>query len=164
MMLRAVKSNIALNKMKGVNNIMVKFADLQYVRPDMDAVMARVKADIETLKNAKTYEEFRNAYMDYVQTDIELSTSQKVVHVRNTINMLDEYYAAENAFFNANMPKYGIVVKEMGSVILNSPFKKDFEEEFGSIIIQNMEAQQLLSSEAVVEDMVKDIKGALENR
>ena len=40
--------------MKGVYNIMVKFADLQYVRPDMDAVMARVKADIEVLKNAKT--------------------------------------------------------------------------------------------------------------
>ncbi|MBQ5660980.1 MAG: M3 family oligoendopeptidase [Lachnospiraceae bacterium] len=156
MMLRAVKCNIALNKMKGVNNIMVKFADLQYVRPDMDAVMARVKADIEVLKNAKNYEEFRNAYMDYVQADIELSTSQKIVHVRNTINMLDEYYAAENAFFNAQMPKYGIVVKEMGTVILNSPFKKDFEEEFGSIIIQNMEAQQLLSSEAVVEDLVKE--------
>ena len=46
---------------------MEKFADLQYVRPDMDAVMARVKADIEVLKNAKNYEEFRNAYMDYVQ-------------------------------------------------------------------------------------------------
>ena len=119
---------------------MVKFADLQYVRPDMEAIMSRVKADIEVLKNAKTYEEFKNAYMDYVQVDIELTTSQQIAHIRNTINMLDEYYAAEKAFFNAQMPKYGIVVKEMGTVILNSPFKKDFEEEFGSIIIQNMEA------------------------
>ena len=156
MILCVVKRCSALYKNERGYKIMVKFADLQYVRPDMDAVMARVKADIEVLKNAKNYEEFRNAYMDYVQADIELSTSQKVVHVRNTINMLDEYYAAENAFFNAQMPKYGIVVKEMGTVILNSPFKKDFEEEFGSIIIQNMEAQQLLSSEAVVEDLVKE--------
>ena len=141
MILCAVKRCSALYKNERGYKIMVKFADLQYVRPDMDAVMARVKADIEVLKNAKNYEEFRNAYMDYVQADIELSTSQKVVHVRNTINMLDEYYAAENAFFNAQMPKYGIVVKEMGTVILNSPFKKDFEEEFGSIIIQNMESE-----------------------
>ena len=156
MILCAVKRCSALYKNERGYKIMVKFADLQYVRPDMEAVISRVKADIEVLKNAKTYEEFRNAYMDYVQGDIELETAQKIVHIRNTINMLDEYYAAENAFFNANMPKYGIIVKEMGGVILNSPFKKDFEEEFGSIIIQNIEAQQLLSSEAVVEDMVKE--------
>lgn len=135
---------------------MEKFAELKYVRPDMDAVMARVKADIEGLKEAKTYEEFKNAYMDYVQADIELSTSHQIAHIRNTINMLDEFYAAEKAFFNAQLPKYGILVKEMGTVILNSQFKKEFEEEFGTILIQNMEAQQLLSSEAVVEDMVKE--------
>lgn len=141
---------------KGVKTIMEKFADLKYVRPDMEAVMARVKADIEVLKDAKTYEELKNAYMDYVQVDIELSTSQQIAHVRNTINMLDEYYAQEKAFFNAQMPKYGILIKEMGTVILNSQFKKEFEEEFGTILIQNMEAQQLLSSEAVVDDMVKE--------
>lgn len=141
---------------KGVKRIMEKFADLKYVRPDMEAVMARVKADIDVLKNAKTYEEFKDAYMDYVQVDIELTTSQQIAHIRNTIDMLDEYYAEEKAFFNAQMPKYGILVKEMGTVILNSQFKKEFEEEFGTILIQNMEAQQLLSSEAVVEDMVKE--------
>ncbi len=135
---------------------MEKFAELQYVRPDMDAVMARVKADIEGLKSAASYVEFKNAYMDYVQVDIELTTSQQIAHIRNTINMLDEFYAAEKAFFNAQMPKYEILVKEMGTVILNSQFKNDFENEFGSIVIQNLEAKQLLASEAVVDDMVKE--------
>ena len=135
---------------------MEKFADLAYVRPDMEAVMARVKADMEGLKSAASYEEFKNAYMDYVQADIELTTAQQIAHIRNTINMLDEYYAAEKAFFNAQMPKYEILIKEMGSVILNSPYKKEFEEEFGSIVIRNLEAKQLLASEAVVDDMVKE--------
>ena len=43
---------VARNNSKGENHTMVKFADIPYVRPDMDAVMARVKADIEALKNA----------------------------------------------------------------------------------------------------------------
>ena len=73
---------------------MVKFADLPYVRPDMDAVLDSVKAAIQGLKTAKTYEEFRSAYMDYVQTDTELITSQQLVYLRHTINMLDEYYTA----------------------------------------------------------------------
>ena len=58
---------------------MVKFADLPYVRPDMDAALDSVKAAIQDLKAAKTYEEFRSAYMDYVQTDMELATSQQLV-------------------------------------------------------------------------------------
>ena len=45
---------------------MEKFADLQYVRPDMEKVFARVSGDIAALKEAKSYEEFKNAYMDFV--------------------------------------------------------------------------------------------------
>ena len=132
---------------------MVKFVDIPYVRPDMDAVLDGVKAAIQGLKTAKTYEEFRSAYMDYVQTDTELITSQQLVYMRHTINMLDEYYTAENAFFNAQMPRYSIAVKELRAVILSSPFKKDFEEEFGSFLIQEIEAKLLLSSEAGVDDL-----------
>ena len=135
---------------------MVKFVDIPYVRPDMDAVLDSVNAAIQGLKTAKTYAEFRSAYMDYVQTDTELETSKQLVYMRHTINMLDEYYTAENAFFNAQMPRYSITEKEVRAVILRSPFRKDFEEEFGSFLIQNIEAKLLLSSEAVVDDLVKE--------
>ena len=78
---------------------MVKFVDIPYVRPDMDAVLDSVKTAVQGLKTAKTYEEFRSAYMDYVQTDTELITSQQLVYMRHTVDMLDEYYTAEHAFF-----------------------------------------------------------------
>ena len=70
---------------------MVKFVDIPYVRPDMDAVLASVKAAIQGLKTAKTYEEFRSAYMDYAQTDAELVTAQQLVYMRHTVDMLDEF-------------------------------------------------------------------------
>ena len=75
---------------------MKKFAELQYVRPDMEKIFARVSGDIAVLKEAKNYEEFRNAYMDYVEADTELETSKTVAHIRNTINLLDEFYEAED--------------------------------------------------------------------
>ena len=135
---------------------MVKFVDIPYVRPDMDAVLDSVKAAIQGLKTAKTYEEFRSAYMDYVQTDTELITSQQLVYMRHTVDMLDEYYTAENAFFNTQMPRYSITAKEMRAAILSSPFRKDLEEEFGSFLIRDIEAKLLLSSEAVVDDLAKE--------
>ena len=135
---------------------MKKFAELQYVRPDMEKIFARVSGDIAVLKEAKSYEEFRNAYMDYVEADTELETSKTIAHVRNTINLLDEFYEAEMVYFNSQMPKYEILKKEMGEVIVTSPFKAEMEKEFGAILIQNMEAQKQLSDESIVDDQVKE--------
>ena len=50
-------------------------------------------------------------------------------------------------YFNSQMPKYEILKKEMGEVIVASPFKGEMEKEFGSILLQNMEAQKQLSDE-----------------
>ena len=135
---------------------MKKFAELQYVRPDMEKIFARVSGDIAVLKEAKNYEEFRNAYMDYVEADTELETSKTVAHIRNTINLLDEFYEAEMVYFNSQMPKYEILKKEMGEVIVASPFKAEMEKEFGAILLQNMEAQKQLSDESIVDDQVKE--------
>ena len=135
---------------------MKKFAELQYVRPDMEKIFARVSGDIAVMKGAKNYEEFRNAYMDYVEVDTELETSKTVAHIRNTINLLDEFYEAEMVYFNSQMPKYEILKKEMGEVIVASPFKAEMEKEFGAILIQNMEAQKQLSDESIVDDQVKE--------
>ena len=87
----------------------------------MEKVFARVSGDIAALKKAKSYEEFKNAYMDFVEADTELETAKTVAHIRNTINLLDSFYEGEMAYFNSQMPKYGILKKEMGEVIVASP-------------------------------------------
>lgn len=135
---------------------MKKFSELEYVRPDMEKAGEAVKACVKAMKAAASYAEFRDAYMEYVKLDTELATAKSIAHIRNTVNLMDEYYEKEMAYFNAEMPKYQLLVKEMGTVILESPFKKDMEAEFGRILIQNLEAGQLLSGEAVVEDKVKE--------
>ena len=37
-----------------------------------------------------------------------------------------------------------------------SPFKGEMEKEFGSILLQNMEAQKQLSDECIVDDQVEE--------
>lgn len=135
---------------------METFAKLSYVRPEMETIMSDVKALTKTMETASSWEEFKDAYMAWVKLDMELSTARTIVHIRNTVDMLDEFYEAENSYFNAQMPRYGVLVKEMGTVILNSPYRARMEQEFGKILLQNMEAQRLLSSEAVVEDMARE--------
>lgn len=135
---------------------MEKFSEIQYVRPDMEKVMNDLRADIDALKSAGSFDDFLAAYKAYVQTDIEISTAQSIAHIRNTVNMLDPYYEEEMAYFHSWMPKYDLLVKEMNAVILSSSYKEDMKKEFGEILIQNMEIGQLLSNEAVLDDMVEE--------
>jgi len=135
---------------------MEKFSELKYTRPDMETVMEKIKADTEALKTAPDYAAFKAAYLDSVQIDVELSTARQLAYIRNSIDMLDPYYEEEMAYFDAWMPRYEILVKDMETVILDSPFRRELEEEFGAILIKNMEVRQLVSSEAVVEDKVKE--------
>lgn len=135
---------------------MKKFSEIQYVRPDMEKVMVDLRANIEALKKAESFDAFLSAYKAHVQADIEVSTAQSIAHIRNTVNMLDSYYEEEMAYFHSWMPKYELLMKEMNHVILNSPYKENMEKEFGEILIQNMEIGQLLSNEAVLDDMVEE--------
>lgn len=141
---------------KGVKNIMEKFSDLRYERVDMAAAIEAVKDITKTLQEAASWEAFKEAYMNHIQADVELSTMKEIAKIRNNVNMLDEYYEGEMAYYNTEMPRYQLAVKEMGEVILESPYKKNMEEEFGPMLIKNLEAKKLLSSEAVVADMAKE--------
>lgn len=65
-----------MGKKKGEAETMEKFSELQYVRPDMEKVLGDMRAVTEALKNAADFGEFKAAYMDYVNTDIQGLHSQ----------------------------------------------------------------------------------------
>ena len=61
----------------------------------------------------------------------------------------------EMAYFNSQMPKYGILKKRWRGHCGIPPFKGEMEKEFGSNLLQNMEAQKQLSDECIVDDQVE---------
>ena len=153
-----------MGKKKGEAETMEKFSELQYVRPDMEKVLGDMRAVTEALKNAADFGEFKAAYMDYVNTDIQVSTARQLAHIRNTINMMDEFYEAEMGYFHAWMPKYEILVREMGTVILNSPFKKDMEEEFFYVGLRLVQGVSLKEFEERFGERAQDVYPGLMER
>ena len=93
-----------MGKKKGEAETMEKFSELQYVRPDMEKVLGDMRAVTEALKNAADFGEFKAAYMDYVNTDIQVSTARQLAHIRNKeigfifqgYNLIQELDALEN--------------------------------------------------------------------
>lgn len=135
-----------------------KFSDIEYKRPDFDAVKEGIKAYIEKFKSAKSFKEAKKLFEEYQEQSNELATMYEVAMIRNTIDTRDEFYEAEVAFLNENMPALEPLEKEADELILNSPYKADFSSAYGRIFIKNAEVRQKLVSDEIIADKVEEAK------
>lgn len=134
----------------------MNFKDIPYRRPDMAAAAEETKLFTEKLKKADSYEALKAAYLSHEQARGDLRTMMTVASIRNTIDTADEFYEAEMKYLHSEMPKLSLLEKDAGKALLDSPFLGDFVAEFGPTSVNRLKAQQRLTSEAIVEDRVKD--------
>ncbi len=135
-----------------------KFSEIEYKRPDFAEIKEGIKAYIEKFKVAKDFKEAKALFEDYQKTSGELSTMYEVAMIRNTIDTRDEFYEAEVAFFNENIPELEPLEKEADELILNSPYKDKFSSAYGKIFIKDMEIRQKLVSAEIIPDKVEEAK------
>lgn len=135
---------------------MERFSEILYVRPDMGKAAEEMEKYIEALKEASSYEEMRKLFLDQKEKEYKRSTMATIASIRNTIDTRDEFYEGEMNYLNEEGPKMGILAQKAEKVILESPFRKQWEEEFGSFFLKAMEVNQKLSDPAIVEDLVEE--------
>ena len=135
---------------------MKTFSEILYERPDMEAVKASLRDCVEAMRQTVSYEEMRDLYLAERDKLAQVETMCTVAHIRNTIDTNDSFYSGEMDFFHQENPKVDLLMKEAEETILNSPFRKEWEKEFGSFFIRNMEIGQTLSDETILEDLVEE--------
>lgn len=135
---------------------MEKFSELQYVRPNAEEIKAHKKEYIAQLKNAETYEQMRDLFLAEADADLDWQTMATVAHIRNTVDTNDAFYEKEMQFFNAEDPQIELLNQEAEKVVLESPFRPQWEAEFGSFFLKNMEINQKLADESIVAEQVEE--------
>ncbi len=135
-----------------------KFSEIEYKRPDFAEIKEGIKAYIENFKSAKNFKEVKSLFEEYQKSTEELSTMYEVAMIRNTVDTRDEFYEAEVAFFNENLPELEPLEKEADELILNSPYKDKFSSAYGRIFIKDMEIRQKLVSAEIIPDKVEEAK------
>jgi len=61
----------------------------------------------------------------------QFSTQQSICHVRHTSDTTDEFYEAENAFFDEVGPQFEALVNRFNKMLVASPHKTAIQKEFG---------------------------------
>ncbi|MCL2854131.1 MAG: M3 family oligoendopeptidase [Defluviitaleaceae bacterium] len=134
----------------------MKFADMQYTRPELESTQARYRELLKNFKAAKTADECFashkeiNDFTEYVNTMINLA------YVRKTLNTKDEYYAAEYEYLDEVRPHFKEVLQEIFAAMLNSPFRKEMEAAWGKIMFSNLEIELKTFSPEIIEDLQEE--------
>ncbi|MBR2807256.1 MAG: M3 family oligoendopeptidase [Oscillospiraceae bacterium] len=131
---------------------MLKFKEMPYERPDPEELKAGTAAMIEKLRNAATYEEARDVFLDHETMRKHVRTLGNLASIRHSIDTRDEYYDGEMKFWNNFRPEMQEYEHQWSTAMLESKFRPQFEEEFGELMFRNAEmALRTFSPEIIPE-------------
>lgn len=134
----------------------MKFSDMTYTRPDLEAAKAAISAHTDALKGAESYEEARAAFLKLQELHSHLYTADTLAYVRHTIDTRDAYYDEEARFLAEHLPLLREAQQEFQKALLSSPFRPDFEAEYGGLFLRNMELELKTFIPAIVPLMQRE--------
>ena len=135
---------------------MQKFSEIPYVRPDLTAYREALPAYVEQIRSAASWPELKALWLAQSDKRMEVMTARSIASIRNTVDTTDPYYEAEMRYFNTEMPAISLLEKQAEAALLASPFVGEFEQEFGSILIQNMKSSQRFADERLVPMQIRE--------
>ena len=135
---------------------MVRFQDMPYVRPDMEALKAAYQETIEKLKSAASYEEARSAFFALQEAEDRRATMAVLCSVRNTIDTTDAYYDGEMKWLRTENASLIPLRKGYQEALATSPFRPQFEAEFGKQMFRLIDAGLKTSDERIIPDVIRE--------
>ena len=118
---------------------MVTFSEMKYERPDYDRAIADFKDLIARFKSASSGEEQFKIHQEYYTFTEHLATMQTLAHIRHDIDTTDEFYDAEQSFFDENSPLLSPYFDEYNHALYESKFRPFLEEKIGPVAFKNIE-------------------------
>ena len=134
---------------------MVSFSEMKYERPDVEGLKAALRDATERVAQAKSYEEVRGAFFDVQDKMDGAFTLFSIAHVRNTMNTTDEFYDGEVSWLREQMAWMTPLSIAWKKALACSPFRKDFEAEFGSQLFRLLDAELQTEDEKIVPELIR---------
>ena len=136
----------------------MKFSEMPYGRPDMEALAAATTQTLEAMKAAPNAAGQIAAYDAYEKKMQTAGTMQQIAYIRHTINTKDEFYNAENDYMDEIGPKLQELSHRVNTALLESPYRAELERHYGALMFKNLEIAARSFSPAIVELMQEENK------
>ncbi len=134
----------------------MKFDDYQYQRVPLTPIPPEISSIPEKLCSAQSPEEFLELLKQADHFKRRLSTMYNICYIRHTINTQDEFYSAENDYYDQNMPSAEQLSTDLSRAVMNSPFQELARRELGETYFLNARLAQKAFSPEIAEDMAEE--------
>lgn len=135
---------------------MEKFCEMQYVRPDGEALLQKIREATMQLRDSGDFETAKTIFWSVQEEATHFETMSSLAYVRNTINTKDAFYEKEMEYLFGIQPRLNVEMKAFHEVLLASAFLADFEKELGELYVQQIKADIRLTDACNVELQVKE--------
>lgn len=140
----------------------MKFSEMPYERPSVDELKKQMTVLTEQLKNASDYAAAKAVFVEEDKLERHLDTLVNLVYIRHSIDTRDEFYDAEQKFWDETLPELQEYQQAWIMALMASPFKAQFEEEFGNVMFVNAELQLKSFSPEIIAELQEEGKTAQE--
>jgi len=140
----------------------MKFNEFVYARPDLEKVKKALETQLNKIGTNQAFNEELEAIHAYFLINDELNTLGTLVAIRNSVNTTDEFYEAEQAFFDENGPVLRQYEQQFFEKILSSGHKDALTKAFGDLIFLRGELSKKTFKPEIIEDLQKENKLATE--
>lgn len=134
----------------------MKFSEMPYQRPDLDAAKKELSDLTARLKSAPDYATAKQVFLEKENAGKHMETMATLASTRHSIDTRDAFYDAEENFWNNALPELQEYEQAWTMAMLESPFRKDFAGEFGDLMFVNAEIELKSFSPEIIPDMTKE--------
>ena len=134
----------------------LKFREMPYERPDGEALKTSMRTLTEKLRAAGSYEAAKAVFLEKEKLSKHIQTLATLAQVRHTIDTRDKFYDEENGFWNQLSPELEEYSQEWTKAMLASPYRADFEKEYGTLMFLNAEIALKTFSPEIIPELQKE--------
>lgn len=134
------------------------FQDIPYQRPRIEEAEKQMASFQEAFRAAKTFDAQWEIMAEANRLRSHLFTMMILVNIRHSVNTLDPFYEAENAFFDEINPRLKALNMSFYDMLLGSPFLAEFESKLGKHFFDVVRLSRKTFSPEIMEELAQESK------
>ncbi|GEM_PF-6189989 len=113
--------------------------NIKYSRLNLEVAADAIKSNIQKLGSAKKADEAFHGFEEFCEIIKEYESNKAVCSLKIKQNIKDNFYLEEQNYYNSNKSIISDAINLYYKAIFDSPFNKDFEKKYGSLLLHKIE-------------------------
>ena len=134
----------------------MKFSEIPYKRPDVDAMISKINNLASSFANAENANQQIEIFKEYEKEKAHFSTCSCISNIRNSSDSNDPFYIEEQAFYDKCTPSATESFTNFEKAVLESKFQSELRKELGDYYFDCMENAQKVFSPEIMDLMAEE--------